>query len=333
MSSPRRRRLSVLPLVVALLAAMLAVGAAPAGAAPTITRIAGVDRYETAAKVSASHFAVSVPVAIIASGEAFPDALAAGPAGAAAGGPVLLTKATSLPSSTAAELTRLKPQKIVVVGGTAAVSDSVFQALDAYTTGATARISGADRFDTAANLADTAFPNGSGVVHIASGRDFPDALAGSAAAGTSTGAMLLVEPNEIPSTTAHELSNLHPTQIIVLGGTSAVSDKVMQDLTAYAPGVQRRFGADRYGTAIAISKTHDPGVARAFLATGDNFPDALAAGPVGGLIGAPVLLVRHDCIPPLVDDELTRLNPTSIVVLGGTGVLSDAVLARTRCAS
>jgi putative cell wall-binding protein len=331
---PIRRPTTIVSLAVAL-AVLLAVAApgAPAGAAePPITRIAGVDRYDTAAKVSASHFAPGLPVVLIASGEDYADALAAGPIGAAAGGPVLLTRAGSLPDATAAELTRLHPQKIVVVGGTAAVSDAVFTALDAYTTGPVSREAGADRFATAATLAHDAFPSGAGVVHIASGRAFPDALAGAAGAGTAAGPILLVERDTIPSSVASALTGLHPTHIVVLGGTAAVSDQVVEDLTAYAPGVVRRAGPDRYATAVAISEAgHDPGVARVYLATGDSFPDALAAAPIAGLIGAPVLLVHPDCIPPAVDDEITRLAPTAIVVLGGTTTLSDAILARHRC--
>jgi putative cell wall-binding protein len=208
----------------------------------------------------------------------------------------------------------------------------VFTALDAYTTGTVTREAGPDRFATAATLAHDAFPSGAGVVHIASGRGFPDALAGAAGAGTAAGPVLLVEPNAIPSSVADVLTFLHPTHIVVLGGSAAVSDQVLQDLTAYAPGVVRRAGADRYGTAVAISEAeHDPGVARVYLATGDSFPDALAAAPIAGLVGAPVLLVHPDCIPPAVDDEITRLAPTAIVVLGGTATLSDAILARHRC--
>lgn len=94
----------------------------PAGAAPTTTRISGNDRFFTAAAVSAASFAPGVPVAYVAVGTNFPDALAGGPAGAADGGPVLLTHTNTLPQPTIDELDRLNPGAIVILGGTVAVS-------------------------------------------------------------------------------------------------------------------------------------------------------------------------------------------------------------------
>jgi hypothetical protein len=95
----------------------------------SVTRLAGPDRYATAAAVSKAVFAAGVPVAYVATGGNFPDALAAGPAAARQGGPLLLVSHTAVPSATAGELERLKPGRIVLVGGDAAVSSSVATAL------------------------------------------------------------------------------------------------------------------------------------------------------------------------------------------------------------
>ena len=84
-----------------------------------------------AAGISAATFSPGVAVAYVAVGSKFPDALAAGPAAAAAGGPVLLTTTDVLPAVIAAELTRLAPQRIVVAGGPASVSDAVLAQLQA----------------------------------------------------------------------------------------------------------------------------------------------------------------------------------------------------------
>jgi hypothetical protein len=103
-------------------------------AAERIGRVAGADRYATAAAISAATFAPDRPLVYVATGATFPDALAAAPAAAAAGGPVLLVSPTAIPSAVAAELTRLRPGRIVVVGGPGAVSESVRVALGAYPT-------------------------------------------------------------------------------------------------------------------------------------------------------------------------------------------------------
>jgi hypothetical protein len=101
-------------------------------AEPALVRRSGPDRYATAAAVSAGAFDPNVPVVYVATGTNFPDALGAGPAAADEGGPVLLVTRDTIPAATAIELGRLKPARIVVVGGTGVVSQAVFNALDAY---------------------------------------------------------------------------------------------------------------------------------------------------------------------------------------------------------
>lgn len=92
--------------------------------------------------------------------------------------------------------------------------------------------------------------------------------------------------------------------------------------------VERLAGLDRYSTAVAVSQSEfDPGVPAAYIATGLDFPDALSAVPVAGLAGGPILLVPGTSIPGSVRSELTRLAPKSIVVLGGTAVVSAQVQA------
>ena len=96
------------------------------------TRLAGADRYATAVAISKATYAPGVPVAYIATGLGFADALAGAAAAGTAGGPLLTIPGTSIPAATAAELTRLKPAKIIVLGGTSAISQAVLTAMKAY---------------------------------------------------------------------------------------------------------------------------------------------------------------------------------------------------------
>ncbi len=203
-------------------------------AAVVIERLAGADRYATAAAVSAATFAPGVPLAYIATGTNFPDALAGAAAAGTTGGPVLLVTPTSLPPVTAAELTRLQPGKIVVLGSTGAVSEAVSQALVPYTAGPVERLAGADRYATAAAVSAATFAPGVPVAYIATGTNFPDALAGAAAAGTTGGPVLLVTGTTIPGSTAWALGHLKPGRIVILGGGSVVSEGLRVALGAYA---------------------------------------------------------------------------------------------------
>ena len=92
-----------------------------------VSRIAGANRYETAALASQAAYPTGAPVCYVVSGENFADALAAGSFN---DGPILLTQASRLPKPTADEVRRLRVKRVVVLGGAAAVSQSVVEELD-----------------------------------------------------------------------------------------------------------------------------------------------------------------------------------------------------------
>lgn len=106
---------------------------------------------------SRANAASSTPVVFVGTGENFPDALGAGPAAALLGGPILLVSRDAIPGETANELRRLSPDTIYVVGGPAAVSDTVFEALTAYAP-TVQRLSGSNRYATAAAVSAAVFP-------------------------------------------------------------------------------------------------------------------------------------------------------------------------------
>lgn len=294
------------------------------------TRLAGGDRFGTSAAISAASFAAGVPVAYVASGYNFPDALSGAPAAGAEKGPVLLTTPDSLPASIANELSRLKPQRIVILGGTAAVSSAVQGQLAQYTTGSVTRLAGSDRFATSAAISAAAFPAGAAVAYVANGTTFPDALSGAPAAASQSGPVLLTSASSIPDSIGNELTRLKPQQIVILGGPNAVSSSVEAQLAQYTTGkVTRLAGPDRFATSAAISSTtFAVGAPVAYVANGMNFPDALSGAPVAGAQGGPVLLTTAGALSTATANELSRLKPKKIVVLGGAGVVSDAVMSQ-----
>jgi putative cell wall-binding protein len=133
----------------------------------------------------------------------------------------------------------------------------------------------------------------------------------------------------LPSATRTELERLRPQRIVVLGGTSAVSDLVASQLQPYATSpIERRAGADRYETAVAISRARfGPGVGHVHVATGENFPDGLSGGPAAAAARGPLLLVRGTSLPASVREELLRLAPRRVTILGGMGAVSESVHA------
>jgi putative cell wall-binding protein len=293
-----------------------------------VTRLAGNDRYATAVALSRSHGA-GVPVVYVASGTTFPDALSGGVAAGLDGAPLLLVRPSSIPAVTATELTRLRPGRIVVLGGSGAVSDAVRSALGSYTAGGVTRLSGIDRYATAAAVSAAAFPAGATTVYVASGSGFADALAGVPAAVTSESPLLLTRGDRLPDATRAELVRLAPSRILVLGGPGAVSDAVVAALrtTGTSVSVTRLAGTDRYATATTIARATFGAAASLYVASGVDFPDALAGGPAAGATGVPLLLSKPTGLPASTAAELGRLQPPTIKILGGTAAVSQEVAA------
>ncbi len=302
-------------------------------AQPATTRVAGADRYATAAALSASAFPSGVSAAIVATGLDFPDALAGSAAAGHLGVPVLLVRPDQVPAATATELTRLAPQDIFILGGTGAVSESVRTQLQASAgSGTVTRITGADRYATAAAASKRWYGPGVVAAFIATGTGFADALAGTPPAAMADSPLLLVKPGSIPAATAAELQRLAPQRIYVLGGTGVVSAAVATQLSFFTAGpVTRLAGADRYATGAAIARWFwGRSVPLAYVASGRSFADALAGGAVAGRDGRPLLLVGSTSVPVATGGQVLRLAPPALTVLGGTGAISSPAEQRLR---
>jgi putative cell wall-binding protein len=277
-------------------------------------RLSGSNRFETAAAVSYETWSPGVAVAYVATGGAFADALAGagGPPG-----PILLTPTNGLHAATARELDRLDPGAIYVLGGPGAISNGTLQQVSAY--GPTTRIAGTNRYETAAAVSAAFWSPGVDRAYVAVGTAFPDALA---AGGGLPGPVLLTDGASLPAVTRAEIDRLNPTEIFVIGGTGAVSGAVEADLRSYGP-VTRLAGGSRYHTAAAVSAAMYPGGSdTVYIAYGGNFPDALAAA--GGNAVGPILLTDTSTLHAATAAEVARLGPTTIIVVGGPGVVGPS---------
>lgn len=307
--------------------------ASPALPASTIPseRASGTDRFATAAAISQQSFPNGADTAFLAVGLDFPDALAAGPAAADRRAPVLLTAREALPASTLDELRRLSPSQVILVGGVFVITDGVADAVRAATGAEVIRLSGDSRFETAAAIARF-FATDAPVAFVATGRGFADALAGGAAAAHIGAPILLTDRDTLPEATADALRELGVGEIIVLGGDAAVSPAVFNSLRAIVPNVRRIAGVDRFSTATAIAAdAFPPTLTSTYLATGGNFPDALAGASAAGMAGSPLMLTQQNCVPSGVRALIEERDPEVLVLLGGKAALGDGVAALASC--
>jgi putative cell wall-binding protein len=162
--------------------------------------------------------------------------------------------------------------------------------------------------------------------YVVSGLDYPDALTAATLAAPEQGSVLLTRPGKLPAVTAAQLVAQAPARIVVVGGAGAVSDDVLGALADYAPTVVRVSGGDRYATAAAVADTFDTGVDVLYVATGENYPDALSVAALAGQQGAAVLLTQAGHLPAVSAEAAGRLDPDRIVVVGGAGAVSETVL-------
>jgi putative cell wall-binding protein len=318
----RRGALGVVAVLAVAGSLMVAPGAAQAATEPV--RLGGADRYAVSALVSAENFSPQTPVVFVASGAVYADALSASAAAGAVGGPVLLVTASGIPAEVAAELRRLEPEKIIVVGGEATVGAAAFDALREYAD-QVERIGGSDRYEVSINISAAAFPAPRAAVYVASGEVFPDALSGSAAAGRDKGPVILTPGASAPAEVLAEVARLRPASIVLLGGENTVSATVEEQLGGIAP-VIRRAGDDRFEVSVAASAGFAPNIETVFVASGEVFPDALSGSAAAIRGKAPVLLVKSGEIPESIGIELLRLRPRNIVVLGGPASVSDTLV-------
>jgi putative cell wall-binding protein len=210
----------------AVCSAVLADATAQTGAVPR--RIAGPDRYATAAAITTE--VAPKDTIYVASGEVFADSLAGGAAAAHDHAGLLLTAPCQLPPATNAAITLLQPKHLVLLGGEGAVCRDVEVAIRAAAPNAKVeRIAGANRFDTAAAVADATFDGKIGA-YIASGRAFPDALSAGPIAAATSAPVLLSEPCSVPNALRVTAERLDESRVTVVGGTAAVCSAVEASL-------------------------------------------------------------------------------------------------------
>ena len=336
-------------------------------------RIGGQDRYGTAAAVSAE-FARVAPMArgaVLATGEDVGqgvDALAGSFLAAHLGVPVLLTRRGELPGPTRAALDALLGSPatgatVHVMGGPAVVAEEVLDAVRA--TGASVvRVSGEDRYGTAAaaarigasSIASAALLAGVPAVRtalLAGGAATADGLSAGPLAFAGRVPLLLTARDELPGPTRDALRDLGIGQVVVLGGPSAVSSRVLDALVASGVRVVSVAGATRYDTAAVLTAlasapqltgaAGEPDVggfglpfadaSQGYLANGVRFPDALTAGPLAGRQLRPLFLTAPTALSPETAHVVAASAVGALTAVGLGAAVPDDVLAAAEAAA
>ncbi|WP_284253000.1 cell wall-binding repeat-containing protein [Pseudolysinimonas kribbensis] len=302
----------------------------------TETRVSGADRFVNADLIAKSAYPTGASTVYLTNGLNYPDALGAGPSAMRDNAPILLTTPTSLPSDVAQTLVSLDPTKVVVLGGVNSVSPAVLSRVASLLPSAQiVRRDGVDRFAASRSVVTSSWPSGAPTVFITNGLNFPDALSAGPAAHTVDAPLLLVDgpSSALPEETLQMFQNLGTTKVVITGGPASVSTGIEAQLVRIlgASNVVRLGGADRYAASVNINAAYFTSASAAFIATGENFPDALAGGAWAGSVDEPMYTVHHDCIPAGTSQAIAQLGVSAVHLLGGTSTLTAGVVAMAPC--
>ena len=301
---------------------------------PVLERLEGTNRYKTACEIWNSSM-TTADTAIIVTGENFPDALSASALAGAVNGPLLLVQKNAIPAEVTTLLSEFGVIDCIIVGGDTVVSKAVEDTLRASYT--VQRIAGGDRYATAAKVAvevesrmGNAFPD---AVFVATGASFPDALAASPIAYATGMPILLTRTTALPPDTVKAIEDVGATEAIVVGSDKVVATTVYNQLgtTGSIASRDRWFGANRYETARAVANEAVAVGLGAWqytgIATGQNFPDALAGGAAAGAAGGVLLLTDPVVLSPAAKAaiEANRAKIFGIHIFGSDKAVSTPV--------
>ncbi|WP_242831481.1 cell wall-binding repeat-containing protein, partial [Dehalobacter sp. UNSWDHB] len=314
----RKKLFVVIPIIICLL--LSSYGTVFATETPATTRLAGNDRYETAAQIAKAGWQ-QADCAVLAYGGNYPDALAAVPLAYKLNAPILLTNKDTLNANTSNVLQALKIKTVYLIGGTGVISANQETQLKnaRYTV---KRIAGQDRYDTAIKIAAEL-----GAVHeiaVTTGSDYADALSIGPIAALKQMPIILVSKDQITNGVQSYLSSQSITTTYIIGDQSIISDTVANKFS----NPERITGKEKYERNVAILdefwSTFDQ--SKVCFATGENFADALAGGVYAAKKGGTVMLIKNDLPVNTCDylNHMTSLN--SYTVFGGEGAIPSSLL-------
>ncbi|WP_455525387.1 cell wall-binding repeat-containing protein [Peptostreptococcus stomatis] len=293
---------------------------------PDPGRVDGDDRVETGVKISQKYYDKAKTV-IVVRHDLFPDSMTSSVLAKLKDAPILLNPTNKLDPRVDSEIKRLGAEEVIIVGGPDSISEKVRGDLKAYDKDKDVeRIAGVDRYGTSEMVARrvTGITGKKNVGVVASGQVFPDALSAGTFASRDGYPILLVKKDSLPEQIVRAISDLNIKKAYIVGGTSTISKYTEANL----PGVlERMAGKDRYETSVAIAKSKFKDSTEAFIASGEEFADALVISPVSGKYNRPTLLAsRNKKTNAVVKKYIEESYLTSITAIGGEKYLPKSVI-------
>lgn len=299
----------------------------------TSERLPGTSRYRIGADLARSTTVsrvASTSVVYLVNANATAGVLTSVSAAAMADGVVLLTSGSTLSAELRAELARLRPQRIVLVGTTTQLPATIARQ-------ATALV-GAQRVTRINSTVSTTISRAllarawagspTPIIYVTTGADQAGALAASAAAASMDAPLVTLSPTArtMDALTLSAIARLKPESIRVVG---SVHSALLAQLARIAP-VTRLATAGGIPIDVAVNRQAFVSADRVFVTTRGGLAAALGAAPVAGATGSPTYVIPTTCVPEIVLDELGRLGASEVTLIGA-GTRSPDLLTWPRC--
>jgi stage II sporulation protein D len=291
--------------------------------------LAGTDRFLTSVSISQFGWKNGSEAVVLGRGDVPADALTGSVLAKKYNSPLLLTMSDKIPDSVQSEISELNPKVVYIIGGTGAISTNVENSLK--TKGFTVvRLSGTDRFETSLDIAEEINTSRkliltAGVIKLPNGLgDSPDALSVASYAAMNQIPIVYSESNSIRGNLKKYILENNINEILIIGGSGAISNEVEAELKGYVNSVKRIGGKNRYDTSLNIAKELNFDTNSLFFARGDIFIDALPGSPLAAAMKSPVILTDGNKVP---GDIITWLKEKKVLpetyFLGGKGSISE----------
>ena len=313
-----RARSAIALVAPALVAATLVASPAAATHYTNTTELSATSNTGAAVAWSKATFPTAAAEVLLGRDDVFADSLASGSMQTSR--PLLLTASQTLTAETDAELNRLKPGVVNILGGASAVSTGIENDLKSrgYTV---RRFSGPTRLETAIDVARRNYQTATSAI-IASAfappnsdptRAFADSIAAGGWAAANGLPVLLTETDHLSTSTRNYLRGSLIRTVFIVGGEGAVSSTTEAELRQIGITVTRVAGATRFDTAVAIAKQRgfaDAAKATEVILTEGQAADAWASGFASAAYAkaksAPIVLSNNALLP---DPTKTYLSP------------------------
>lgn len=296
-----------------------------------VIRLAGTDRIETALNIAKAAYPSKIANAVLATAYNYPDALAGSVLANQLNAPILLVGSTEADQEKVMDYLNsyLQPEGTVyLLGGTGVIDKNFEDKLNTNEIKKITRLAGADRYETSAKIVDQLGVKTGTPVVLVSGGNYPDALSVSSIAAEKQYPILLVSKDGISDTASQAIAAIQPDKVYIIGLEGVINpniDKQVARITGLiSENIVRIGGADRYATSLAIAQYFNSDIQTVCIATGNNFPDALAGSVYAAKQKAPIILTDSN-LPVQTVNYLESGKPSGMAIFGGEAAVGKDI--------